>query len=223
MKTSTALPAAIQTKVGTPSNMRIGVVQSVSSTRVVVNVAGALLPVPYLNSYLPIVGDNVSMIFFGATWLVLGAAATASPPRNGIVVAPLTTVSSGTPTSGTTEVMDAVLGVYTFRALAGIRYRMILSGRGVASTVASDRYSVSLRYTTDGTTPTNTSTLIEHVTTFIQIVTGGNGIYHIPHIVTFIPGAAVVNVMSGWIKTTGTGVGTPAGTCSLWAEAIGNV
>jgi hypothetical protein len=141
----------------------------------------------------------------------------------GIVATPITTGSSGTVTSGTTEVMDAVLGVYTFTAVAGTRYRMTLTGRGVAGSVANDRYSVALRYTTDGTTPTNASTLIEHITTYIQVVTGGNGVYHIPHIVTFIPGAGTIKVMSSWIRTTGTGVGTPAGQCSLWAEAVGFV
>src|SRR6266704_5920184 len=80
----------------------------------------------------------------------------------GIVAAPVTTVSNGTVTSGTTETRDAVLGNFVFTvaaAQAATRYRITLSGRGLSATQASERYTINFR---DGgaSTPTATSTLV---------------------------------------------------------------
>src|SRR6185503_6906729 len=58
----------------------------------------------------------------------------------GIVAVPITTSSNGTTTSGTTSTKDAVLGDYTFDALAGVRYKVSLLGRGISGTVVADRF-----------------------------------------------------------------------------------
>lgn len=141
----------------------------------------------------------------------------------GIPAAPITTSSNGTATSGTTETVDAVLGTYTFTAVAGVRYRVTLSGRGINQTAANDRFSLKLRYTTNGATPTSASTLLEHDSAIVNGVSGSNGVQTVLHVVQFVPGAATVKVVSSWQRLAGTGTATPTGVCSLWAEAIGTV
>lgn len=69
-----ALPSAIQQQAGANSNLRVGIVQSITSaTRIVVNIGGGIIDdIPFLSSYSPAVGDNVNLVRYDATWLALG-------------------------------------------------------------------------------------------------------------------------------------------------------
>lgn len=141
----------------------------------------------------------------------------------GIPAAPTTTASNGTATSGTTEIMDAVLGVHQFNALANVRYRMTFGGRGLSGTVVSDRFAYNMRYTVGGATPTAASTAVHHSGTTVIPVAGGNGVVTNFLSSTFIPGAGLITVGVFWARLAGTGVGTPTGIAELYAEAIGYV
>lgn len=138
-------------------------------------------------------------------------------------VVPLATGANGSPTVGTTETIDDILGMYTFTAVAGVRYRVTLSGRGLNQSAAGDRFSLRLRYTTDGSTPTAASALLEHDTTVANAAASSPGTQSVVHVVQFVPGAATVKVVASWTRLQGTGTATPVGQCSLWAEAIGTV
>ena len=138
-------------------------------------------------------------------------------------VVPAATGTNGTATSGTTETRDAVLGNYQGTAVAGVRYRVTLAGRGLNCTVAADRFSVGLRYTVGGATPTAASTLIGHTSTWVPSVSGGNGVVTLRHAPTFIPGAGLITVAAFWLRLNGTGIATPVGQCELYAEGIGYV
>jgi hypothetical protein len=141
----------------------------------------------------------------------------------GIPGAAVTTGSNGTATSGTTETRDAVLGNYQFTAIANVRYRLTLAGRGPSCTVVADRFALGLRYTIGGATPTSSDTLLGHTTTWVPSVAGGNGVVTVNHSASFIPGAGLITVASFWTRLNGTGVATPTGLCEMYAEAIGYV
>lgn len=141
--------------------------------------------------------------------------------RIGIVAAPLTTSSNGTPTSGTTETLDAVLGIYSFTALAGVRYRATLSGREMNGSVANDQYSFNLRYAVGGA-PTSASTLIAGAS-HLCAVTLSAGREAVPISGTFMPGAGAIQVGVFTVRRSGTGVCTPTGACELYVESIGNI
>jgi hypothetical protein len=146
----------------------------------------------------------------------------------GTAAAPVTTSTNGTATSAATETIDAVLGSLTFTAQPGRRYRVQLWGRALSMTVANDRFSLKMRYTTDGSTPTAASTQIGHDATIVNTITGTNGAIQLPLTLTFVPiaaggTAAVVTVRVSWTRVNGTGVATPVGTCEFWVEAVGNL
>lgn len=141
----------------------------------------------------------------------------------GIPGAAVTTGTNGTATSGTTETYDAVLATYVFTAIAGVRYRVTLAGRGGNCTVAADRFSLGLRYTVGGGTPTSANTLVGHTATSVPSVAGGNGVVTVNHSATFVPGAGLITVGSFWTRLNGTGILTPVGLCEMYAEAIGYV
>jgi hypothetical protein len=68
------LAQAINNAVGKPMGMRVGIVTSVvSATQITATVGGTALTLPYLNSYVPVAGDNVIILFVNAAWVALGA------------------------------------------------------------------------------------------------------------------------------------------------------
>lgn len=143
--------------------------------------------------------------------------------RYGTPAAPISTGSNGIVTAGTTETPDTNLGILTFTALAGVRYKVSLGGRALSMTVANDRFNVKLRYTTNGVNPTIADTLLERDSTIVNGTTGGTGGISVMHVVQFMPGAGTIKIISTWQRSSGTGVATPIGLCSMWAEAIGTV
>jgi len=138
----------------------------------------------------------------------------------GLVGSIVSTGSNGTVTSGTTETVDAVLGTLTFTALAARTYRVNLIGRGLSASVSGDRFSVKFRYTTDGSTPTAASTLLDHDSTWYAPGVGSNFTSTVPHQAAFTPGAATVKVVVTVTRVNGTGTATPIGSCQFFAEAL---
>jgi len=136
---------------------------------------------------------------------------------------PAGTSSNGTITSGTTETRDAVLGNYSFTALAGVRYRVWLLNAGHQPTVSGDRFSCRVRYTTNGATPTASDTMAGTDTTFITVGTSGSQNFVVPHITTFVPGAGTITLAVFYVRIAGTGTVTPTGGRQLFAEAIGTL
>lgn len=88
----------------------------------------------------------------------------------GLVAAPATSVSSGTPSSGSSEVRDTTIGIFQWTASASRRYRVTLAGNVVNGTAAADLGRVIIR---DGgsATPTSASTAISGTQFYIL----GNG------------------------------------------------
>lgn len=77
------LPDAIQNALPPDDKLRIGVVTSVHPTTV--NIEGTDVPVGFLSSYTPIVGDVVAVLRQDQTWLGLGRTtdpATGSSPQS---------------------------------------------------------------------------------------------------------------------------------------------
>ena len=117
---------------------------------------------------------------------------------------PVSTATNGTVTSGTTETLDAVLGTYTFTAVASRRYRAILDGALVNTTVANDWVGVRIR-NGGGSTPTATSTLVAASQTSVG-ATGGGGQPGLQVANTFVPGAGTVTLGVFVVRLIGSGV-----------------
>jgi hypothetical protein len=99
---SEKLAQAVKKSAASDSNLRVGIIQSVdSATRVTVNVGGGVISdMPFLASYSPAAGDNVTIARFDATWLVLGIVGAATlTVVNGVVTSSPTAVT----TTATTE------------------------------------------------------------------------------------------------------------------------
>jgi hypothetical protein len=92
---SQKLAGAVQQAATSDSNLRVGIVTAIeSASSVTVNVGGGTITgMPFLASYSPVVGDNVTISRFNATWLVLG-----------VVGSPSLTVVNGVVTSSSTPV-----------------------------------------------------------------------------------------------------------------------
>lgn len=90
---SQPLAGAIQQVAAANSNLRVGIVQAIdSASAITVNIGGGIISdMPFLASYSPAVGDNVSIARFDATWIALG-----------IVGDPSLTVVRGTVSSSVT-------------------------------------------------------------------------------------------------------------------------
>ena len=155
------------------------------------------------------------------TWAPVGGG-------QGIPVAPTTTASTGTATAGgTVEVLDAVLGTYQWTAQAGRRYRVLLEGCYVSTSVANDLYVVRVRDSGSASAPTITSTVVASGAVTLP-VTGGPGQSSVYVVGTFLAGATGTHTIQATIQRGGgTGVGTPLsnnGTSrQLYVEDIGNV
>jgi hypothetical protein len=81
--------------------MRVGIVETVNP--LLVNITGGLVPAGIQGSYLPAVGDNVTLLRQDSTWLITGRVGSpqmAYPTEGGIYVNPSTSesVSDGTVT-----------------------------------------------------------------------------------------------------------------------------
>lgn len=152
---------------------------------------------PYVPPTVPAVGDQIS-----AAQGAIIANALAAGPNMG---APTSTASAGTPTAGgTVEIRDAVMGNYTFTALAGRRYRVVLDGLGCNTTAAGDAVMLNIR-NGGGSTPTATSTLV--ASSKVVLPASSSGMV-IPLSGTFVPGAGTVTLSMFTVRVGGTGVET---------------
>lgn len=126
-----------------------------------------------------------------------------------VSVAPTTTGSNGTATSGATETMDAVLGTYQVNLIAGRRYLAIMNGLGLSGSVASDVFRVNIRNSGSSSTPTSGSTLIA-TTQYIVPAAGGTGQQTLLLGESFLAPVTGTNTFGMFtVRQTGTGVGTP--------------
>lgn len=144
-----------------------------------------------------------------------------------VPVAPTSTTSNGTVTSGSTEVRDDVLGVYQWTAVAGLRYRAVCGNLLVSgSSVSNDLYTANIRYRGDGTTPSNTDTLValDHA---LVTVNGGPGQAGLKPAGTFLASASGTNTIALFLaRLAGAGTGTPvSGSLAreLYVELVGTV
>lgn len=67
--------AAAATALPPSTNLRTGIVEGVSGSTCTVNISGSVLQLPFLSSYIPLVGDNVNVLRTQNTWLVIGQSA----------------------------------------------------------------------------------------------------------------------------------------------------
>jgi len=115
---------------------------------------------------------------------------------------PTASAAQGTSTTSTTEVRDAVLGNYTFTAVAGRRYRAIVDGLTMYSTVAADVAVMKIR-NGGASTPTTASTVV--ATAYSTALSPASYMgYALSN--TFAPGAGVVTLSLFYLRAVGTGV-----------------
>lgn len=136
--------------------------------------------------------------------------------------APVTTSSAGTPTTGTTEVLDIVLGTYQFTAVAGTRYTAIINGL-LGSATAGELYKFNIRDSGTSAAPVNTSTVVASTQWYCP-ATGGAGQSEVQLQETFTVGATGVHTIGVFcVRLTGANVCTPVGTRELYVMATGTV
>src|SRR5665647_576847 len=120
-----------------------------------------------------------------------------------IMGTPTTAAAPGTATSGTIETRDAVLGNYTFTAVAGRRYQAVVNGMLGSGSVANDLFVIKVR-NGGASTPTAASTAVASLR-YPVFATGGVGQMGIPLSGTFVPGAGTVTLGIFAIRLAGTG------------------
>lgn len=140
-------------------------------------------------------------------------------PPGSTMGTPTTTAATGTPSVSTAETRDAVLGDYTFTAVAGRRYRALVDGLVLSASVAGDQVSARVR-NGGGSTPTAASTLVASSKIVLPAV-GGVGQSSLSVASTFVPGAEVVTLSLFVVRLSGTGVETPIGARELYAVDLG--
>lgn len=127
----------------------------------------------------------------------------------GIQAIPVSTLSSGTVTSGTTETQDAVLGTYQWNAVSGRRYAAVMNGLLGGGTVAADLYILKIRNSGSASTPTTSSTIVAASQWYCP-ASGGAGQTSIPLAGSFTAPASGTNTIAFFaVRAAGTGTFTP--------------
>jgi len=138
--------------------------------------------------------------------LLLAATAQLAPP---VTATPVSTISNGTVTVGTTETFDAVLGYYAVTLVAGRRYLAVVNGLVGNGTVTADVFSVQIRNSGSASNPTSSSTLITQTEWYVPAV-GSSGRDGITLSGSFIAPASGVNTLGvSATRAVGSGVFTP--------------
>jgi len=132
---------------------------------------------------------------------------------------PTSTTSAGTGSASSTESRDAVLGNYSFTAVAGRRYLAVVNGIRLNGTVANDVVACRIRYNSGSSTPTSSSTLCAD-NQFPLPTTGSTGATSMPLQGTFVPGAGVQTLAMFIVRTFGTGLVTPSATAAGAAREL---
>jgi hypothetical protein len=140
-----------------------------------------------------------------------------------VTVAPASTSASGTASSGTTEVFDAVLGYYSCNLISGRRYLAIMNGLGVSGTVAADLYEMQIRNSGTSSNPTTSSTSVASGRYYVSAA-GGGGAQSMALAGSFIAPANGLNTFGMSItRIGGSGVGTPVLQRELYVMYLGVV
>ena len=121
---------------------------------------------------------------------------------------PASVAGNGTPSVGTTETRDAVLGNYgPFTAVTGRRYEVKLNNMLSNGTVAGDMFIINVR-NGGASTPTAASPLAATGSVYIAAA-GGLGRTSAQVLGSFVPGAGTVTLGVFVVRAVGTGVYTP--------------
>jgi hypothetical protein len=158
------------------------------------------------------------------TWQTVGGG-------QGIVAAPISSASLGTATSGTTDTIDSVLGNYVFTAIAGRRYKVIMTGLFGNATAVPGSWACRIRDSGSGSTPTTASAaVVDTMWNSIGTTAGGAGRMEIHMEDTFVASGSGTHTLAFFAQAvSGTNVFTPTsaannngtGSRKLWVEDIG--
>ncbi len=136
--------------------------------------------------------------------------------------APVSTAAGGTPTVGTTETLDIVLGTYQFTAVSGTRYTAIVNGL-LGSSTAGELYKFNIRDSGSSSAPISSSTLVA-ATQWYCPATGGTGQAGMQLQGTFTAGATGVHTIGVFcVRLAGANTCTPVGARELYVMATGTV
>jgi hypothetical protein len=147
--------------------------------------------------------------------IALAAVAQLQPLVN---ATPASTTTNGTPTSGTTETEDAVLGTYQCNLISGRRYMAVMNGLVGNGSVVSDVFLLNIRNSGSSSAPTSSSTLVAQQEWTPQTA-GTSGRSPIPLAGSFIAPATGLNTFAFFAqRTAGTGVFTPISPLAIARE-----
>lgn len=166
-------------------------------------------------------------VWDGAAW---NSAVPALMPR-GIMAAPISTGTNGTPSSGSSDTIDTVLGNYVFTATAGRRYRVVMNNLVANGNIASDIYALRVRDSGSISTPTASSpAVIDSVWTVTTANISGRTPLTLED--TFLCTTSGPHTLAFFSqRVSGTGGFTPlspagnsgTGMRKIWVEDAGNV
>jgi hypothetical protein len=126
-----------------------------------------------------------------------------------VTVIPTSTTAQGTPSVGSTETFDAVLGYYQCNLIAGRRYMAIMNGLVGNCGTAGDIYFCNIRNSGSSSNPTAASTLVAQQQWTSQSI-GTASRLAIPLAGTFIAPTTGLNTFGfSSQKNSGTGSFTP--------------
>lgn len=153
----------------------------------------------------------------GLELLALAAVAQLQPL---VTATPTSVTTSGTPTVGTTETMDAILDTYQTYLIAGRRYMAVMNGLVGNGSVAGDVYATNIRNSGSSTTPTASSMLVAQQS-WVASAAGTAGRSPIPLAGSFIAPATGLNTLAFFAQRTGgTGVFTPISPAVIARELL---
>jgi hypothetical protein len=155
------------------------------------------------------------MAWSGSAWIPSGPL--------GVLLPTITASGNSSSTSGTTELIDNIAGTLTVpNVLANRVIRLNFVGRGVNGTTANDRYSIKMRYTTDGSTPTTSSTAVDHDWVVNVANTGSTGVNSANYQAIITPAAGTLKVIATIVRLNGTGTAILVGSVNFFAEDLGS-
>lgn len=173
-------------------------------------------------------------VYDGAAWQPAVPVATtpAGTPR-GIMAVPLSTAANGTPTASTTDTLDTIMGTYTFTAVAGRRYRVVLENLICNGSVSADVFAIRVRNGGAGTPTTASPAVLDSGWTCVVIGSAGRVTLTLED--TFLASSSGMATLACFYqRASGTGILTPlspsvggtsglTGLRKLYVEDIGNI
>lgn len=171
-------------------------------------------------------------VWDGATWnpAVPLTTTPAGTPR-GIMAAPVAATANGTPTPGNTvDTMDTVWSTYTFQAVAGRRYRVVLENLVCNGSIVADVYALRVR-NGGASTPTTASPAVLD-SCWTCALAGSTGRTTLTLEETFLASSTNTATLGFFAqRVSGTGAFTPlapagdnaTGARKIYVEDIGNV